>query len=110
MKYSKEQEELMLKTYTEAPCKESVSSLAEQFGVTTRSIVGKLSRMGIYQKVAYAPKYASRPISKDEIVSHIASELDIDEDLREGLSKSQKPSLLALEEALVKKGFIKPRD
>jgi hypothetical protein len=110
MKYSKEQEEVLHRAYTESPNKETVSMLAEKLGVTTRSIVGKLSRMGIYQKVAYAPKYADKPISKEEIVSHIIGELEMDEDFVVGLSKSQKPALLALEEALVAKGYIKPRD
>jgi hypothetical protein len=110
MKYSKEQEELLRQRYLANPCKDTVDSLAIELEVSTRSIVGKLSKMNIYTKTSYTPKYSNRPVSKEEIVLHLAQELDLDPERLLGLAKSQKPSLLYLEAALVKAGFIEPRE
>lgn len=110
MRYTAEHEAVMLEKYTNNPEKETVEVLAKDFGVSTRSVVGKLSRMGIYKKVSYTPKYAEKPISKEEIVEHLASELGIDPDRLIGLAKSQKPALLYLEETLVLSGTIEPRE
>jgi hypothetical protein len=109
MKYTEEQEVILKQEYEANPSKETVIKLAEKLGFTPRSIVGKLSRMGIYQKVSYAPKYAARPIGKDEIVNHIAHELEADPIKLEGLAKSQKPALLYLEELLIDRGIISER-
>lgn len=109
MKYTSEQEQLIYNEYLKNPTKDTVLELAKKLEFSPRSIVGKLSRMGIYQKVPYTPKYADKPIGKDEIVSHIAHELDADLSKLEGLCKSQKPALLYLEELLVEKGYISER-
>jgi Zn-dependent peptidase ImmA (M78 family) len=110
MKYTEEHEAKILERYNTNPEKETVEELAKEFGVSTRSVIGKLSKMGIYKKVSYTPKYAEKPISKEEIVAHLASELGIDPDKLIGLAKSQKPALLSLEEALVYARVIEPRE
>lgn len=109
MKYSEEQENIIREAYSANPSKETVTKLSEELGFTARSIVGKLSRMGIYQKSPYVPKYADKPVGKDEIVNHIAHELEADLVRLEGLRKSQKPALLYLEELLIEKGVIAER-
>lgn len=109
MKYSEEQENIIREAYIANPSKETVSKLSEELGFTPRSIVGKLSRMGVYQKSPYIPKYADKPVGKDEIVNHISHELEADLTRLEGLRKSQKPALLYLEELLIEKGFITKR-
>jgi len=100
MKYTPEQIVIMTEEYEENPSKETVDDLASRFNTSPRSIVGKLSRLGVYKKAPYTPKYAEKPISKEELVHKIAEHLEVDfEDLL-GLSKAQKPALLRLVEIL----------
>ena len=90
----------MIEEYTFAPTKETVDFLADKFEVSTRSIIGKLSRLKIYQKVPYTPKYADKPVSKEELVHEICEMLALDYELMVGLTKSQKPALLYMVEQL----------
>jgi len=109
MKFSKEDNEFIRDTYIENASRETVDQLANKYQVSSRSIIGKLSRMGVYQKEIYTPKYSDKPVSKEEIIFHIAEELGLDEQKLSGLSKSQKPALMYLEESLVEKGLISKR-
>lgn len=102
-KYTEEQIALMTEEYTFSPTKETVAFLADKFEVSTRSIIGKLSRLKIYQKVPYTPKYADKPVSKEELVHDICDILDLDYEQMVGLTKSQKPSLLYMLNELSRK-------
>lgn len=75
----------------------SVQELAEKLSKNERSIIGKLSRLGIYQRKIYVSKTGSPPISKLEIVANIESLMGMK---LEGLEKSPKGVLLALQEKL----------
>ena len=75
----------------------SVEELAKQLGKTERSIIGKLSRLGIYQRKTYVSKNGSPPISKLEIVAEIENALSMK---LEGLEKSPKGVLLSLRDKL----------
>lgn len=99
-KYTDEQVALMLESYKNDPSKETIDDLAEKLDKSARSIIGKLSRLGVYKKVPYSPKYAEEVVTKEELVARIADYLDLDSDLLMGLAKSQKPALLYLEESL----------
>ncbi len=88
-----EQEVEVLRRYPEL----SVQELAAQLGKNERSIIGKLSRLGIYQRKVYVSKTGSPPISKLEIVAQIESLMNMK---LEGLEKSPKGVLLALREKL----------
>ncbi|NDD84093.1 hypothetical protein EBZ38_07445 [bacterium] len=102
MKYTKEQEELLIAEYEKDPTKETVERLAEELNVSPRSIVGKLSRLNVYKKTAYLPKYGAKPVSKEELVKNIADALGLESDRLTGLEKAQKPALLTLEAAISK--------
>lgn len=104
-KYTKEEEAFIVEEYQHSPTKETVTFLAEKLEVSPRSIIGKLSRLGVYQKEAYTPKYAEKPISKEELVLQIANLLDLDVEALEGLAKSQKPALLYMANALQSKQY-----
>jgi len=93
-KYTEEQIAFMVEEYTHAPSKETVAFIADKLEVSSRSVIGKLSRLKIYQKVPYTPKYADKPVSKEELVHEICEMLDLDYEQMVGLTKSQKPSLL----------------
>jgi len=99
-KYTDEEIAFMVEEYTYSPTKETVALLADKLGVSSRSIIGKLSRLKIYQKVPYTPKYAEKPVSKEELVARIADMLGLDLEKVEGLAKSQKPALLYMVEFL----------
>lgn len=94
--YTQEEVEYITNKYNESPNRDTVDALASEFDVSPRSIIGKLSKLGVYRRVEYTPKYADKPISKEELVSDIAHALDLDLEALSGLSSSKKPALLLL--------------
>ena len=67
-----------------------VCDLASQFGTTERSIIAKLSSMGLYKKKAYVGKTGEPPVKKEFYVEKLAELLEIDIDLAESLGKVNK--------------------
>jgi hypothetical protein len=100
MSYNKEDTELVINIYSEKPTKETVEYLAKKLSKSTKSIIGKLSREGVYRREVYRSKTGEVPTTKVEIVSNIASVLGIEVEDLVGLEKSPKTTLKALEEAL----------
>ena len=100
MNYTKEQTEYMVNTYSADPTLEIVAKLAIEMEKSTKSVIGKLSREGVYRRNVYKSKSGSAPITKIELVSLIASNLDLDEEryLLDGLEKSPKQVLILSEE------------
>ncbi len=101
MNYTKEQTQYLIEQYESCPTKETVERLANKTGKSSKSIIGKLSREGVYQRTVYTTKSGCAPITKIELVSLIASNLDLDDKrfLLEGLEKSPKQVLILLEAA-----------
>ena len=54
--YTTEQVDHMIKAYSEKPDRTTVNMLAEDFDKSIKSIIGKLSREGVYQKAVYKTK------------------------------------------------------
>ena len=100
MSYNKEDTELVINVYSENPTKETVEYLAKKLSKSTKSIIGKLSREGVYRREVYRSKTGELPTTKAEIVSNIASVLGIEVENLAGLEKSPKTTLKVLEEAL----------
>ena len=48
--YTEEQVELMVEQYKAEPNRQTVEKLAEELNKSVKSIIGKLSREGVYQK------------------------------------------------------------
>lgn len=109
-KYTDEQTEYLLQEYQRNSSQETIERLVVELGFPKRSIIGKLSRLGVYKKEPYKPKYAEKPISKEDLVDHLSYQLGADSERLSGLSKSQKPALLYLEEILVEAGYIESRE
>jgi hypothetical protein len=101
--YTEKDIEYIIEEYQESPNRTTVDSLAEELSVSPRSIIGKLSKLGVYRKAPYTPKYAEKPISKEELVTDIAHQLDLDLEALSGLSSSKKPALLLLHARLGEK-------
>ena len=91
--YTTEQVSYMIDKYEEAPTRETVEMLANELGKSTKSIIGKLSREGVYQKAIYVSKTGEIPITKKELVVKLSETLDGDLAQLEGLEKSPKQEL-----------------
>ena len=102
--YTEEQVAYMTKLYKESPTRETVENLAEELGKSVKSIIGKLSREGVYKKTVYKTKTGEDPITKKELVEELASYLDISADSILGLEKSPKRDLKFLVDT-IRTGF-----
>ena len=91
--YTKEQVEYMIDKYNENPTRETVETLSEELGKSTKSIIGKLSREGVYQKAVYVSKTGELPVTKKELVIKLADAVDGDLEELEGLEKAPKKEL-----------------
>ena len=76
--YTEEMVSEMTTAYTENPTRETVDALAQQFGKTTRSIIAKLSREGVYIAQPRTTKSGEAVVSKSELVSEIADHFGIE--------------------------------
>ena len=98
MNYNDEQVAYMTKTYQDEPTRETVENLAEELDKSVKSIIGKLSREGVYKRTYYKTKTGENPVTKLEIVESIAGLLGVKN--LQGLEKSPKPTLKELEKCL----------
>ena len=98
--YTPEVTQAIVDSYTNAPTMDTVRALAEVHGKPVKSIIGKLSREGVYQKSSYTTKTGSKPVTKIEIVTEIADKLNLDAETVAGLEKSPKAALVAVLEAV----------
>ena len=91
--YTEEQVDYMVKAYSDQPTRETVNALADELNKSVKSIIGKLSREGVYKKTVYKTKTGEDPITKKELVEELASILDISANSIVGLEKSPKADL-----------------
>jgi len=75
----------------------SVAQIAEQIGASEKSVIAKLSSIGIYVKKAYTNKRGEVPVSKDVYIERIGSLLDIDRTVLDSLEKVTKQALILIE-------------
>jgi len=76
--YTKEQEARMTEFYLEVPGRGSVECLANEFGKSPRSIIAKLSKMGIYITPPRTTKAGTPIIKKAVLVAQICKSLGIE--------------------------------
>jgi transcription initiation factor TFIIIB Brf1 subunit/transcription initiation factor TFIIB len=91
--YSEEVTATIVAAYAANPTMQTVRDLAEIYEKTTKSIIGKLSREGVYQKSSYTTKTGNKPVTKIELVTQLADYLGIELDSIAGLEKSPKAAL-----------------
>lgn len=87
----------------------------DEFGVPMevpeRSIIAKLSSLGVYKKKEYRTKRGEVPVKKEEYIDRIAAHLNVNVELLESLEKVNKSVLLMLDNALkVPFDTLKPTD
>ena len=97
MKYTAEQSAQMVKDYQAGV---PVHEIAAALDVPDRSVVAKLSAMGVYQKKKYVNKRGEPPTKKEEYIVRIAKLLNVNCDILESLEKANKKVLQLLEKAL----------
>jgi hypothetical protein len=90
----------LIEAYEDEPTRETVEKLAEIYSKSVKSIIGKLSREGVYRREIYKSKTGEVPVTKNEIVNNIADSLGIEIEALSGLEKSPKTALKNLEKAL----------
>lgn len=86
--------------YEANPTRETVDALAAEFGKSPRSVIAKLSTMGIYQTPPRTTKSGEPIIKKDEMVEEVCERLGIN---IPSLVKTNKRDLKTLVEAIREK-------
>ena len=79
---------------------ENAEILANEFGKTVKSVVAKLSRMGLYQKKEYTTKTGDKVIKKDTHADAIGAILKMSENEIDSLTKANKTALVKIFNAL----------
>ncbi len=100
MNYTKDQTEYMIEKYKTNPSRDTVEELADEFSKSVKSIIGKLSREGVYRREVYKTKTGENPVTKVEIVANIADSLGLETDSLAGLEKAPKSALKTIERVL----------
>lgn len=97
MKYTPEVTTKLVADYQQGV---STEELAAQLDVPVRSVIAKLSSLGVYQKKSYLNKRGEVPIKKEEYIDRLAVLLNVSIDRLESLEKVNKNVLKLLEDAL----------
>ena len=97
MAYTEKETRELIELYESNPCLEMVSRLAVRFNKPKKSIIGKLSKEGVYQKLGYRSKTGAVPITKLAIVRLIEDDLGV---LLPELDKTPKVTLTRLKDAI----------
>ena len=97
MKYTKEITDKLLIDYAQ---NRPIREMALELSVPERSIIAKLSSLGVYKKKTYVNKRGEIPTKKSVHIENIAKLLNMDLELCESLEKVNKLILVAIERAL----------
>ena len=94
--YTQEMIDSMTAEYTAAPTRETVDQLAEALGKTPRSIISKLSTLGVYQKVERVTKRGEPIVKKEVYIAQIQEAMGIELPSFEKMTKADLETLAAL--------------
>ena len=100
MNYTEDQTKHIIEAYQKNPNRDTVEKLANELQKSVKSIIGKLSREGVYRREIYKTKTGELPVTKVEIVSNIADDLGLEVESLLGLEKAPKATLKKLENAI----------
>lgn len=98
MKYTKEITDKIVEKYKGGA---TTLEIAQTLGVPDRSIIAKLSSLGVYQKKTYVNKRGEVPVKKYEMIERLAKLLGVPSDQLESLEKVNKNVLKLLETKLL---------
>lgn len=77
-----------------------VPEIALRLGVPEKSVIAKLSSLGVYRKKEYLTKRGEIPVKKEEYIERIAGLLGVNSDILESLEKVNKSVLALIERKL----------
>ena len=103
MKYTQEITKKLIDQYqsgTEVSAIAAMMTLEHGEPIPERSIIAKLSSLGVYKKKEYLTKRGELPIKKEEYIERIAQLLDVNAEILESLEKVNKSVLQLLERRL----------
>ena len=98
--YTEQQVEHVIEAYQAQPNRETVDKLAEELDKSVKSIIGKLSREGVYQKQVYKTKTGEIPITKDELILGLADLFEVESSKLMGLEKAPKQVIKFLHDTI----------
>jgi len=98
--YTDKQVEHMITAYVKNPCRYTVDMLAEDLDKSVKSIIGKLSREGIYQKQVYTTKAGDIPVTKEYLIAGLAELFEVDSSKLMGLEKAPKQVIKFLHDTI----------
>ena len=98
--YTEEQTNMLVGAYLDSPTPETVENLAEELGKSKKSIIGKLSREGVYRREVYVSKTGEKPITKMEMVQDLADKIGLEYHDLAGLEKAPKEVLRKLSKSV----------
>jgi hypothetical protein len=96
MSYTEQITKELIEAYEDEPTRETVERLAETYGKSVKSIIGKLSREGVYRREVYRSKTGDLPVTKVELVADLAETLGLESWHLAGLEKAPKATLKKL--------------
>ena len=100
MNYTDEQTKYMVEEYTKKPTRITVERLAKELDKTPKSVIGKLSREGVYRRSVYKTKTGESPVTKEQLVREIEDALGLGNEELAGLEKSPKNILKQLRDSV----------
>ena len=98
MKYTKEITDKIVEDYKSGKL---VEDIAQSLDVPDRSIIAKLSSLGVYQKKVYVNKRGEVPVKKWEMIESLAQILQVPSDQLESLEKVNKNVLVLIKNRLL---------
>lgn len=99
--YTEEMVATIVAEYEAVPTRETVDALASRYSKTARSIIAKLSTLGIYQAPVRVAKTGKPVIKKEVLVAEIVAAVGVE---LPSLVKANKQDLEALVAALSSNG------
>jgi phage terminase large subunit-like protein len=95
--YSDEMVARMMEVYSATPTRETAEELATEFDKPVRSVIAKLSNLGIYKAQARVTKSGAPVVRKEDIVAQIQATVGVEVPT---LAKATKQDLMTLLSAL----------
>jgi hypothetical protein len=97
MRYTKETVDEIVDLYNSG---KTVEEIATVYDVPPRSVIAKLSSLGVYKKKTYVNKNGEAPVKKEVYIERIAQLLDANIELLDSLEKVNKRVLVMITNAL----------
>lgn len=93
--YTQEMIDVMTERYEAQPTRATVEALADEFGKTSRSVISKLSSLGIYQKPVATTKRGEPIVKKEVFVAEVQDALGVTVPSMEKMTKADLQVLVA---------------